>query len=61
MKIKITAELPVAEGVCPEVGSIHEAVLEKTPHDMKPIYFIRMGEHNAQIGVFPNECEVIEE
>lgn len=60
MTIKITAKLPVADEVKPEIGSIHEAQPDKTP-DGKDIFFISMGgDHKAQIGVFPNECEVVE-
>ena len=58
MKIKITAELPVAEIVRPKIGSVHE-VVGKTAAPMKLMYFIQMG--GAQIGVEPNECEIMEE
>lgn len=58
MKIKITKELPVAENVRPEVGSVHE-VIGKTAAPMRFMYFIQMD--GAQIGVEPSECEVVEE
>lgn len=65
MKIKITAELPVAEEICPKVGSIHE-VIEDAPLDPKRvrsgashIYFINTG--ITRVGVLNFECEVIEE
>lgn len=58
MKIKITAELPVASEVRPKIGNIYDAVAEKRPGDGQLMYFVSMG--NAQVGVFPSECEIIE-
>lgn len=57
MKIRIKEELPVAEIVRPEVGSVHEVVGKSKP-PMKSMYFIQMG--GAQVGVEPGECEVVE-
>ena len=58
MKIRIKEELPVAEIVRPEVGSVHE-VVGRTKAPMKLMYFIQMG--GAQIGVELDECEVVKE
>ena len=58
MKIRIKEELPVAEIVRPEIGSVHE-VVGKSKAPMKLMYFIQMG--GAQVGVEPNECEIVEE
>lgn len=58
MKIRIKEELPVAEIVRPEVGSVYE-VVGKSKAPMKFMYFIQMG--GARVGVEPGECEVVEE
>ena len=65
MKIKVTAELPVAKEVAVEVGSIHE-VVEDRPLDPKSvksganhIYYIKSG--ITRIGVLNFECEIVEE
>ena len=65
MKIKITAEMPVASEVKPEVGSIHE-VVEHQPLDPKSvqsganhIYFFK--HKGTRIGALNFECEVVEE
>ena len=62
MKIKITKELQVAADVRPLIGQIYETFEpEVLPPLMKGAYFIRVGPHKAQVGVFPSECEVVEE
>ena len=64
MKIRITADMPVASEVKPEVGSIHE-VIEDKPLDPKSvqsganhIYFFR--NNGTRIGALNFECEVVE-
>lgn len=57
MRIKITADLPVASEVRPEIGSVHEVTGSKDVSGGQ-IYFIKMGD--AQIGVLSEECETVE-
>lgn len=62
MKIKIIEEMPVAPGVRPEVGSIHEVIkkqMRNTIYGRRLVRFIAMGK--AQVGVMPWECEEIKE
>ena len=59
MKIKITEELPVAENVRPEVGSVHEVIGKQEDGPEYGLLFIRMGD--AQIGVAFHECEIVKE
>lgn len=64
MKIKITAELAVPAEIRPLIGQVYE-VVERDPSTKAPLmenaYFIRVGPYSAQVGVFPSECEVVEE
>lgn len=62
MRIKITAELPVAAEVRPEIGSTHE-VVQPAVDIMRPMYFIRIPVSGtmATVGVLPKECEVCSE
>ena len=61
MKIRITAELPVAECVRPEIGSVHEVL--STQSGDSPMYFINPSSEyrNQRVGVSPKECEVVAE
>ena len=60
MKAKVTAEeLKVPEEIRPKRGEVYEAKLEHRPGDGRVMYFIKVGD--AQIGLFENECEVVEE
>ena len=62
MKIRITKELPVAECVRPLIGQVYETFEpEVIPPLMKGAYFIRVGPYKAQVGLFPSDCEVVEE
>lgn len=59
VKIKITAELPVAPDVRPEVGSVHEvAELAPMPNG-RMFYMINVG--MTRIGVQKSECVVLED
>lgn len=59
MKIKITAELPVAPDVRPTIGSVHEVVELAPMPNGKQFYMIRDG--ITKIGVAENECIVLED
>lgn len=60
MKIKILADLPVAAEVKPVVGDEYEVVRSegRGAQHGGAIYFIKVGA--ADVGVFADECEVIE-
>ena len=57
MNIRITADLPVAAEVKPEIGSIHEVIGSRLIPTRGMMYTIAMG--RGQIGVFENECEEV--
>lgn len=60
MKIKTTAELPIAENIRPPVGSVFDAIVE-TVENGREAYIVRVGNpHITQFAVFPEECEVVE-
>lgn len=60
MKIKITADLPVAPETKPEIGSVHEVVDQQTGDH--PLYFINPSAiyETQRVGVAPSECDVVE-
>ena len=58
MKIRITAEIPVAPDVRPEVGSVHEVVELAPMPNGKQFFMIRAG--ITKIGIAAEECEVLD-
>lgn len=65
MKIKILSDMPVANEVKPEIGSVHD-VVDHHPLDPKSvqsganhIYFFK--HKGTRIGALNFECEVVEE
>ena len=57
MNIRITAEMHTPQEVRPAVGSICEVVRTETMPNGRTMHFISAG--ITQIGVLPEECEVI--
>lgn len=59
LKIRITQKLPVSEDICPVVGETYN-VEEIEARDGRGLnlFFIRVN--GERVGVFSNECEVIE-
>lgn len=57
MKIRITAEIPTAPELKPEIGSIHEVVdRELMPNGLR-FFMIRAG--MTKIAIAESECEVV--
>lgn len=57
LKIKITQKIPVSEEICPIVGETY-GVEETETRGSRTLFFIRVN--GERVGVFSNECEVIE-
>ena len=59
MKIRITKKLPISENICPVVGETYN-IEEIEARDGRGLnlFFIRVN--GERVGVFSNECEVIE-
>lgn len=57
MNIKITAELQAPKEVRPAVGSVCEVVRTEIMPNGRTMHFISAG--ITQIGVLPEECEVV--
>lgn len=59
MKIRITKNLPISEDIRPAVGATYD-VEEIEARDGRGLnlFFIRVN--GERVGVFSNECEVIE-
>ena len=56
-KIRITADIPVAEGNRPKIGSTYEVNSEEEKRGRR-IYFITVN--GSEVGVYDNECEVVD-
>jgi len=60
-RIRITADIPVAEGNRPKIGSTYEINSEEEYRGRKlsrKIYFITVN--GIEVGVYDNECEVVD-
>lgn len=59
LKIRITKKLPISEDICPDVGETYN-VEEIEARDGRGLnlFFVRVN--GERVGVFSNECEVIE-
>ena len=56
-RIRITADIPVAESNRPKIGSTYEVISEEEKRGRK-IYFITVN--RIEVGVYDNECEVVD-
>ena len=56
-RIRITADIPVAEGNRPKIGSTYEVNSEEEKRSRK-IYFITVN--RIEVGIYDNECEVVD-
>lgn len=60
-RIRITVDIPVAEGNRPKIGSTYEVNSEETQplrRSSRKIYFITVN--GIEVGVYDNECEVVD-